>query len=134
MTIGQLARRAGVGVETIRFYEREGLVDRPGRTPSGYRQYDAGAVRRIRFIRHARDLGFSLREIGELLSLRADPRRSCRDVREKALARVADLDARLRALRRMRRVMVRLIAACDERRPTSECPILEALGRDGGDG
>ncbi|MCH8048022.1 MAG: MerR family transcriptional regulator, partial [Planctomycetes bacterium] len=77
LTIGQLARRAEVGVETVRFYEREGLLEEPARRPSGYRQYDEGVVDRLRFIRRAKQLGFTLKEIRELLSLRLDPATTC---------------------------------------------------------
>jgi DNA-binding transcriptional MerR regulator len=81
LTIGQVAKGAGVGVETVRFYEREGLVPAPKRRPSGYRQYPADTVRRIRFVQAAKDLGFTLKEIRELLSLRVAAGKSCADVR-----------------------------------------------------
>ena len=81
LTVGQLAKRAGVGVPTIRFYERRGLLPEPERRPSGYRQYVSDSVQRVRFIRHAQELGFSLREVQELLSLSRDPGSSCADVR-----------------------------------------------------
>ena len=93
LTIGQLARQAAVGVETIRFYEREGLLAEPERRPSGYRQYPAEVVRRVRFIRHAKELGFTLKEIQELLELRVDPVSSCADVRRHARAKIADIGA-----------------------------------------
>src|SRR5881394_2167200 len=96
LSIGQVARRAGVGVETVRFYEREGLLEEPARKASGYRQYTGDVVARLRFIKRAKDLGFTLREIAELLALRSDPDNPCAEVRQRAQAKVADIDARIR--------------------------------------
>ena len=81
LTIGEVAKAADIGVETVRFYEREGLIAEPPRRQSGYRQYPPDTIRRLRFIRRAKDLGFTLKEIGELLDLHVDPTRSCADVR-----------------------------------------------------
>jgi len=128
ITIGQLARRAGVGVETVRFYEREGLISEPPRRPSGYRDYPLETVTRIVFIRRAKELGFSLKEISELLELRVRPRRNCALVKRSADAKIADIDAKITSLRKMRRALKDLTKACDERTPTTECPILASLG------
>jgi DNA-binding transcriptional MerR regulator len=87
LTIGKVAALAGVGIETLRFYEREGLIPPPARRPSGYRDYAPGVIQRVRFIRRAKALAFSLREIGGLLTLRVDATRSCADVRERARAK-----------------------------------------------
>jgi MerR family mercuric resistance operon transcriptional regulator len=130
LTIGEVAKAARVGVETVRFYEREGLIDPPARTRSGYRQYDREVVRRIRFIQHAKDLGFSLRQIGELLSLRAAPDGTCAAVRSHALAKIADIDGRIASLGAMRRALMRLADACAGAGPASECPFLEALDQE----
>lgn len=127
MTIGKVAKQAGVGVETIRFYEREGLVDEPRRRDSGYRQYDPEVVRRIRFIRHAKDLGFTLREIKELLELRVEPDCHCGEVLELAQAKLADIEQRIESLQRMRQTLLKLATACRRRRRTDACPILEAI-------
>jgi len=127
MTIGQVARRSGVGVETVRFYERKGLIPAPPRRTSGYRQYPEETVRRIRFIRRAKDLGFSLAEIGDLLSLRLDPAARCEDVRGRALAKIQDIDERLRSLRRMKSTLSKLVTACSKGGSVDGCPILEAL-------
>lgn len=127
LTIGQVARRAGVGVETIRFYEREGLVDDPPRLASGYRQYPPETVARIRFVRRAKELGFTLKEIKELLSLRASPRSRCADVRQRAEAKIEDMQQKIRDLQKMKKALKQLAAACDGRGPVTECPILEAL-------
>lgn len=133
LTIGKVARQAGVGVETIRFYEREGLVEEPARRASGYRQYDPQVAHRIRFIRHAKELGFTLREIKELLELRVEPGRGCGDVLELAEAKIADIDERIRKLRKMRRTLAGLTRDCQRGRSTEECPILNALDRQDGE-
>lgn len=128
LSIGQLARQAGVGVETIRFYEREGLIAEPERRPaSRYRQYPPQAVRRVRFIRHAKELGFTLKDIRELLELRVDPASSCADVRERAREKIADIEERLENLQRMKMALERLARRCRGEGPTAECPILEEL-------
>lgn len=126
-TVSQLARRAGVGVPTIRYYERRRLLPKPARRASGYRDYPADAVRRVRFIRHAQELGFSLREIAELLSLSMDPKGSCADVRTRAAGKVADIELKLASLGRMRAVLRDLMDACPGDGPTEDCPILRAM-------
>ena len=127
MTIGQVARQAGVGVETIRFYERRGLIEEPPRRESGYRQYPEETIARIEFIKRAKELGFSLKEISELLSLRMDPDTTCNDLREKAEAKVADIQAKIKELRRIERAVSRLAASCHRGGPKSRCPVLAAL-------
>ena len=133
LTIGKVAHSAGLAIDTVRYYEREGLLAKPARTASGYRRYSADAVARLRFIRQAKDLGFSLSEIRELLALRVAPGKSCADVRSRAQAKIADVESRIAQLDCMKRALVKLAAACSGRGPTSECPILEALeGRESG--
>ena len=127
LTIGQVAKEAEVGVETIRFYEREGLIAPPPRRHSGYRQYPPGTIRRVRFIRRAKELGFTLKEIGELLSLRVDPRTTCADVRAIARAKISDIEMKIAELRRIGDVLDRLARICRGKGPTSECPILDML-------
>jgi len=129
LTIGQLAERTGfgVGVETIRYYERQGLIDDPPRTPSGYRQYAPEMVERLRFIRRAQGLGFTLEEIGDLLELRVDEVSACPGVEESARVRLEDVSTKIRELRGIKRSLERLVAACRAREPTGDCPILEAL-------
>lgn len=134
LTIGQVAARAGVGVETVRFYERRGLIRQPPRLGLGYRRYPEGTVLQISFIRHAKELGFTLGEIQELLALRVHPKRSCGPVRRKAEAKVLEVDEKLKGLRRLRKTLQKLVRACDERKPTSECPILDALEESSGAG
>jgi MerR family mercuric resistance operon transcriptional regulator len=127
LTIGQVARHAAVGIETVRFYERQGLLEEPARKQSGYRQYGEDVVARLRFIRRAKELGFSLKEIKELLALRVDPTTTCAQVRSKAAAKLADVEQKIEALRRIRKALVKVTAVCRGRGPTSECPILDAL-------
>ena len=127
LTRGALAQQGRVNAETIRYYERRGLLPKPSRTPAGYRAFGTDAVRRLRFIKHAQELGFSLKEVKELLALRVDPRTSCADVRRRAEAKIVDIDEKLRALRAMKRALVRLRAACAGQGPVSECAILESL-------
>ena len=124
---GGVARLAEVGVETMRFYEREGLIESPPRRASGYRQYPSDTVDRVRFIKRAKALGFSLKEIKELLSLRAAPRAKCADIRQRAEEKVQDIDERIATLRRMRKALGKLMAECEGSRPVTECPILESL-------
>lgn len=126
-TIGQLSRLSGVGLETIRYYEREGLISEPPRRASGYRQYPEEALSRLRFIRRAKALGFTLKDIKELFALRVAPGTTCADIRKRAEAKIADVRARLEMLRRMERALVSVTAACRGRGPVSECPILDAL-------
>ena len=127
LTIGELARATGVGVETIRFYQRRKLVAEPRRPASGYRKYDDEAARRIRFIRQAQDLGFSLKEIRDLLTLRIDPKVSCADVKARAESKIAEVDRKIATLRRIRRALGGITESCAGSGPTSDCPILEAI-------
>ena len=129
LTIGKVASQADIGVETIRFYEREGLIENPPRRQSGYRQYEPGVVDRLRFIRRAKDLGFTLREIKELLELRLDPSSTCGDVKGRAEQKIAAIQVKLRELQRMKRALGRLVAACDGKTDVEHCPILTSLDR-----
>jgi MerR family mercuric resistance operon transcriptional regulator len=127
MTIGQLARSAGVGIETVRFYERRGLLEEPPRKASGYRQYGDDVVARLRFIRRAKELGFSLKEIGELTNLRFEPASTCAEMKQKTQAKVADIDSKICDLKRMRKTLLKLATTCKGDGPIHACPILDAL-------
>jgi MerR family copper efflux transcriptional regulator len=127
MTIGELAEAAGVGVETIRFYERKKLIAQPKRPRSGFRRYDHDAARRIQFIRQAQELGFTLAEIKQLLELRLDPRRSCADVKSEAQTKIVTIDEKISSLQDMRSALVEITRSCSGEGPTSECPILDAI-------
>lgn len=130
LTIGRLARQAGVNLETVRYYERRGLLPRPPRSASGYRLFPAEAARRLKFIRRAQELGFSLGEIRELLSLRASASAKSTDVRRRAEAKIADIDAKIRSLDSMKRTLRKLTNACEGCGPIAECPILESLDKE----
>jgi len=127
LTIGSLAKEAGVGVETVRFYERRGLLRRPTRPGSGYRAYPPETVARIRFIRNAQGLGFTLQEVKELLALRVTAETSCAAVRSRARAKAADVNRRLADLERIGKALETLIAACPGRGALADCTILDAL-------
>lgn len=127
LTIGKIAKQASVGIETIRFYEREGLIAEPPRRESGYRQYSLETVDRVRFIRQAKDLGFSLREIKDLLALRIAPGTTCGQIKKRTQAKIADIEERIRILERMKRALAKLMLACSGRGSIKDCPILEAM-------
>lgn len=129
VTIGGLARRAAVNVETIRFYERKGLIAQPRRPLSGYRRYDAQTADRIRFIQQAQELGFTLNEIKQLLSLRIDTSTSCAEVKAKSEEKITDIDRKLATLERMRRALVEITRTCSGAGPTSDCPILDYMAK-----
>ena len=133
LKIGQLAAQARVNVETVRYYERRGLIAEPRRTTSGYRQYSEEAVRRIRFIRRAQDLGFSLKEIAELLDLRVRSAAACGEVERRALDKIALVEEKIGHLGRIKDALERLAQACEAREPTGDCPILETLETEGDD-
>ena len=130
LTIGRLAKQAGVNLETVRFYERRGLLPRPPRSTSGYRLFPPDAARRLRFIRRAQELGFSLTEIGELLSLRVSRRTTSADIRTRAEAKIVDIEAKLKSLESMKKTLRKLSRVCDGCSPVAECPILESLDRE----
>ncbi|HEY6943106.1 MerR family DNA-binding protein [Dokdonella sp.] len=127
-TIGRLAAAAGVGIDTVRHYEREGLLTAPARSESGYRHYDLASATRLRFIRRARELGFSLDDIRDLLALSADGGHGTQGVRQRAEARLADVERRIAELRRVQRGLRKLVDACPGHGPLDRCPILAALG------
>jgi DNA-binding transcriptional MerR regulator/copper chaperone CopZ len=130
LTIGRAAILAGVGVETIRFYERRGLIKQPPRPRNGgFRCYDDAVVDRIRFIRQAQELGFSLREIRNLLSLRADPAADCGDVRKQALVKREEVNRKIVQLQQIRIALDELIASCPGGGALRACTIIDALTR-----
>jgi len=133
ITIGRLAKAAGVNVDTIRYYERQGLLPHASRRESGYREYANGDVARLSFIRRAKELGFSLGDIGELLSLSSDRHSGVRGVKRKAEERLADVERKIDELKRVRRGLKTLIDACPGHGELATCPIVAALSgeRDG---
>ncbi len=127
LTRGQLAKLTSVNIETLRFYEQKGLLPKPRRSPTGYRQYSADMVARVQFIRQTKGLGFSLREIQELLSLKANPAGTSRDIKQRFANKIEDIEAKIRMLRKMRRILQQLVTNCPGKGPMSACPILESL-------
>jgi|SRR5579875_408700 len=127
LRIGQLARLANVNVQTLRFYERKGLLPKPPRGPSGYREYTAEAVSLVKFIKRAQELGFSLREIKELLTLRKVPRATCGDVAIVAQRKIAEIEEKINDLQAMQTALSQLLAECKGVSPITQCPIIEAL-------
>src|SRR5260370_355209 len=113
LTIGRLAKQAGVNVETVRFYERRGLLPRPPRSASGYRLFPAEAERRLKFIRRAQELGFSLAEVAELLSLRVSRRTTSAEIRARAEAKIADIEAKMKSLESIKETLGKLTKVCD---------------------
>ncbi len=127
LAIGTLSQRTGVKVPTIRYYEEIGLLAPPGRSAGGQRRYGADDVARLRFIRHARDLGFGLEAIRSLLDLAAHPDRFCAEANALAMAQLRDVQARVARLRRLEGELQRIVAACDGGHPAAECGVLDAL-------
>lgn len=127
LRIGEVAKQAGVNLDTIRYYERRGLLPKPPRTAANYRTFPADTVRRVRFVKRAQELGFTLDEIKELLSLRARPQARCADVYRRAEAKIGDIDLKMRSLRSIREALAALMAQCAGQEPATDCPILEAM-------
>jgi MerR family copper efflux transcriptional regulator len=124
--IGTLAKRAGVGIDTVRYYERAGLLAPKARLPSGYRRYSDLEIARLRFIRRAQALGFTLKEIRELLAISAQ--RDVARVKRSAEAKLTNVEKRIAELERVRKGLAMLIAACPGHGRSADCPILQALG------
>ncbi len=123
---GEVAARAGVNIQTLRYYERRGLLKEPPRRPSGFRKYPEEAVRVVRFIKHAQQLGFTLREVHELLRLRDDRDRTCSQVQRAAELKIADIDSKVNGLKAVRSALEVLVQTCRNKR-ARRCPLIEAL-------
>ncbi|WP_020400940.1 heavy metal-responsive transcriptional regulator [Kordiimonas gwangyangensis] len=135
MTIGKLSKATGVGTETIRYYERNGFLPAPERLPSGYRVYSSDAAKRLKFIKEAQALGFTLSEISELFALTDDPETDCADVNARASAKLAEINEKIERLTLMRESLERLSRYCPaDEHPISECSIINHLyGKSGFD-
>lgn len=131
ITIGKLARLAGVNIQTVRYYERAGLLIPVSKTGSGYRLYGEGELKRLRFVRHAKELGFTLKEVRDLMGLRVDSPSACEEVLKRAEEKLRDIEERIEKLNELRGVLNELITACRERTPTGECPILKSIEKGG---
>ena len=129
MKIGEVAKLSGTGIETIRFYEREGLLPEPQRRPSGYRQYDEATVERLEYVRGAKELGFTLAEIRELLELSFAAHAGCDHVRQRAEAKVADIEGKIRSLQQMKRSLGKIVQRCRTKNSTEDCPLIHKTKR-----
>jgi Hg(II)-responsive transcriptional regulator len=127
LSIGEVAEAVGVGVQAIRFYEREGLIGTPARTKAGYRQYDASAIDQLRFIRRAQELGFTLKEIRELIALETVDGADCDEVCGAATAKVDAIQQKIDDLTRMKAELDKLIRSCTGTVPIRQCKIMECL-------
>jgi Hg(II)-responsive transcriptional regulator len=123
LKIGEVAKRSDVGIETIRYYERQGLLAEPDRRPSGYRQYDESIVSRLQFIRRAKELGFTLSEIKELLGLWFDVNTKCVHVRQRAERKVNDIEDKIRSLQEMKRSLKKIVSECQNHDAIEACPL-----------
>ncbi len=130
MRIGEMAALAGVPTATVRYYERRGLIAQPRRTAAGYRQYGPDAARRLRFIRHAQELGFSLEEVQQMLELRAEDPAACARVEATTRERIELVRQRLAELKRLESTLQALVRSCESNSPTEPCPILAVLADD----
>jgi MerR family transcriptional regulator, copper efflux regulator len=133
LSTGQLAQAAGVNLQTVRYYERRGLLPEPSRTASGHRKYGPADVERLRFVRRAQALGFTLREIEDLLELTAGTAVTAAAVRSRVQAKVADLDSRITELQRIRTALTTLAGSCSVHDSLGNCPFLDALNSGGPD-
>jgi MerR family transcriptional regulator, copper efflux regulator len=130
--ISEVARAADVGVETVRFYERRGLIQQPVKpADGGFRSYPEQVAVQIRFVRQAQELGFSLSEIEDLLSLKSEPDTDCSDIRRRALGKRDDVDLKIRRLKRIRKTLTKLIDACPGKGALESCSIIEAMATEG---
>lgn len=127
LTIGQVAKKSGMGIEAIRFYEREGVIPKPNRTESGYRKYNADIIKRLHFIRRAQELGFSLKEITQLIALKVTQKSNCAEVKKRALAKLDNINEKIADLERMRNALEEVTRACVASKPISDCPILKSF-------
>jgi len=128
-TIGWLAKEAGVNVQTVLYYERRGLLPAPSRSFSGYRLFNDESVRRIRFIKRAKELGFSLKQITALLALQGEQDASCAEVSAMAAGHFEDIEQKIHDLERMREALIPLVNACPGKGPLKTCPIMDSLDK-----
>jgi len=130
MKIGEIARRSGIGIETIRFYEREGLLQKPERRPSGYRQYDTSVLQRLEYIRCAKELGFTLAEIRELLNLSFAHEICCESIRQHAQAKLDDIENRIHSLLKMKKSLQGILEQCIHQQHADNCPLVHHSSTD----
>jgi len=128
ITIGQVAKKTKVNIETIRYYEHLGILPKPNRNPnSGYRQYKENIIERLNFIKHAKELGFSLNEIKSLFALRVKSNSTCGDVKKRTEMKIIDIDEKIKTLQKMKTALKKLVGQCKGKGPVGECPIIDAF-------
>jgi len=128
ITIGQVAKKTRVNIETIRYYEHLGILPKPNRNPnSGYRQYKENIIERLNFIKHAKELGFSLNEIKSLFALRVRSNSTCGDVKKRAEMKIIDIEEKIKTLQKMKTALKKLAGQCKGKGPVGECPIIDAF-------
>lgn len=125
LTIGRVAELSNVGVETIRYYEREGILQQPPRIGNSIRRYPKDTIHRLHFIRRAQELGFSLQEITDLLSIRSTGKGSCSKVAEKTDQKLAQIEAKIVDLKRLKSSLLKIKDCCAQQAPSDKCPVLE---------
>jgi len=130
LTIGQLAKATHVGVETVRYYEMRRLLPEPPRRESGYRQFPLEAIRRIRFIKRAQNLGFTLREISRLLALSDGQEAGCEDVKQFAVEKVREIETKIHHFMSLKQILLNLVGKCQGGGRLTDCPIIESLTED----
>ncbi len=130
MQIGAVAKQCGIGVETVRFYEREGLISEPSRSVSGYRQYSEIVLKQIQFVQYAKSVGFSLKDIRELLKLKHRPDTTCEEARSKLLDKVDEIQQKITALEKMKAMLLPLIDQCQADGKLADCAVLQTLETD----
>jgi Hg(II)-responsive transcriptional regulator len=123
--IGHVAKASGTGIETIRFYERSGLIDEPPRRESGYREYPGETIARLRFIKRAKALGFSLKEISDLLALSKSGKGSCGNVRKRAQEKQRQIEKMIADLKSIQIALGEFVSTCEKRNPSDACPFLK---------
>lgn len=127
MLINKLAQKSKVNIKTVRYYEKRGLIPEPPRTESGYREFPKEIIARIQFIKRSQELGFTLKEISELLSLRVDPDTSCKDIKQRTISKIKNVEEKIKDLQKIKKALSNLSLSCSGEGSLSECPILEAL-------
>ncbi len=127
LTIGQVAKQVGVTQDAIRLYEHMGLIEEPKRAPNRYRQYREDAISRLLFIRRAKTMGFTLKEIAELLAIRSTSHKTCLAVRQQATAKLSDVETKIAELQRLQRALKKVIDTCEQQKPDGACPLLGLL-------
>lgn len=132
LNIGEVAKQTGITVETVRFYEKQGLIAAPPRSVSGYRQYPPETVKRVQFIQNAKAVGFTLKDIAELLALHRKPGTSCSDIKLRATQKIEEVEQKIHELQNIRNALGRMIMKCGDGNDLSDCPILEELELDEG--